>query len=88
MSNNLLKTAPGNEDNHYTGSIQPIEFIENQGLGFHEANAIKYLCRWKKKNGIQDLEKAVWYIQRLIECTKEKADREVIKEDYIMRDPL
>jgi hypothetical protein len=30
------------------------------------ANALKYLCRWKKKNGIQDLEKAVWYIQHLI----------------------
>lgn len=30
------------------------------------ANAMKYLCRWKKKNGIQDLEKAVWYIQHLI----------------------
>lgn len=30
------------------------------------ANAMKYLCRWKKRNGIQDLEKAVWYIQHLI----------------------
>lgn len=30
------------------------------------ANALKYICRWKHKNGIQDLEKAQWYIQRLI----------------------
>lgn len=31
------------------------------------ANALKYICRWKHKNGIQDLEKAQWYIQRLID---------------------
>ena len=31
------------------------------------ANALKYLCRWSKKNGVQDLEKAKWYIQHLIE---------------------
>ena len=30
------------------------------------ANAIKYLWRWKRKNGVEDLRKAVWYIQRLI----------------------
>ena len=30
------------------------------------ANAIKYICRWNKKNGIEDLKKAEWYLQRLI----------------------
>ena len=34
------------------------------------ANAIKYLCRWKKKNGVQDLDKARWYIDRLIKHFK------------------
>ena len=29
-------------------------------------NALKYLCRWKKKNGLQDLKKAEWYLNRLI----------------------
>lgn len=29
-------------------------------------NVIKYICRWKQKNGIQDLEKAKWYIDHLI----------------------
>lgn len=33
-------------------------------------NAIKYLCRWKNKNGIQDLEKAMWYLQHLINVLK------------------
>lgn len=31
------------------------------------ANMIKYACRWNKKNGIQDLEKLIWYAQHLIE---------------------
>lgn len=30
------------------------------------ANIIKYICRWKHKNGIQDLEKAQWYLKKLI----------------------
>lgn len=30
------------------------------------ANVIKYICRWNKKNGIEDLKKAEWYLQRLI----------------------
>lgn len=33
-------------------------------------NAIKYLCRWKNKNGIQDLEKAMWYLRHLINVLK------------------
>ena len=33
---------------------------------FCTGNAIKYLCRWKKKNGLQDLKKAHWYLERLI----------------------
>ena len=31
------------------------------------ANVIKYVCRWYKKNGVQDLEKAKWYLQHLID---------------------
>lgn len=34
------------------------------------ANALKYICRWKHKNGVQDLEKARWYIQHLIDHVK------------------
>lgn len=37
-------------------------------------NVIKYICRWKKKNGLQDLKKAKWYLEYLINYleTKEK----------------
>lgn len=44
-------------------------------------NIIKYACRWKKKNGIQDLEKILWYTQHLIEYLKRMEKVEVEKEN-------
>ena len=52
---------------HYThGSIECIDVIEDWQFGYHEGNALKYLCRWKHKNGVEDLKKARWYLDRLI----------------------
>lgn len=60
---------------HYsTKQIQPIQYIEANNLGFHEANVIKYITRWQDKNGLEDLEKAKWYIDRLIQLQKEHND--------------
>lgn len=62
-----------NHPTHYTsGEIECIDAIEaaTQGLTGIEAvctgNAIKYLWRWKLKNGSEDLQKARWYIDHLI----------------------
>jgi hypothetical protein len=56
------------DGDHYKNlPIQPIEFIHANGIPFCEANAIKYLCRWRNKNGIADLKKAKHYIELLIE---------------------
>lgn len=61
-----LETQVGG--NHYKDlKIQPIEFIHANNIPFCEANAIKYLCRWRHKNGKQDLLKARHYIDLLIE---------------------
>ena len=46
------------------------DFIHENGLGFAEGNIIKYVCRWREKNGIEDLEKAMRYLQLLIVYTK------------------
>lgn len=54
-------------DHYRSMKIQPIDFILANNIGFCEANAIKYLCRWKSKNGIEDLKKARHYIDLLIE---------------------
>jgi len=49
---------------HYKGpGIQPVIFCEHNRLPFSMSNAIKYLCRYKTKNGRQDLEKALHYIE-------------------------
>ena len=54
--------------NHYKDmAIQPVEFIEKNGLGFLEGCVIKRICRWQSKNGVEDLEKAKHEIDLLIE---------------------
>ena len=57
---------------HYNaGKIEVIDFIEDQNLGFHLGNVIKYVCRAKHKGKeMQDLEKALWYLQRYIDKVK------------------
>jgi hypothetical protein len=52
---------------HYDYSIQPVDFIMANDIPFCEGNVIKYICRWKLKNGRDDLEKAKHYIQILID---------------------
>ena len=43
--------------------IQPVEFIVKNNLAFLEANVIKYVCRHRNKNGIEDLNKAIHYLE-------------------------
>jgi len=64
--------------NHYKNmAIQPVEFITINDLGYIVGNIIKYVCRYKFKNGIEDLRKARHYIDMLIESElkKESQDR-------------
>lgn len=51
---------------HYKSAIQPIDYIDANSLGFHEGNVVKYVTRWRKKDGLQDLLKARDYLDRLI----------------------
>jgi len=58
-------TFPQNKQiggSHYKSfRIQPYEFISKNDLSFFQGNVIKYVCRYKDKNGIQDLEKIKHY---------------------------
>lgn len=47
--------------------IQPVQYIHANGIGYFEGNVIKYVSRWRVKNGLADLEKARHYIELLIE---------------------
>ncbi len=59
-----------NHPSHYTdGKIEVIDFIEEKKLNFHRGNAVKYISRAGKKDPtkeIEDLKKAVWYLDREI----------------------
>ncbi len=69
-----------NHPKHYNqGKIEVIEFIEDQGMGeaFCLGNAIKYIARAGKKHPgtfIEDLEKARWYLDRIIEVAKARRE--------------
>jgi hypothetical protein len=52
---------------HYQGVIQPWDAILAWGLGFLDGNAVKYLARWRKRGGVEDLKKARHYLDKLIE---------------------
>ena len=66
MSEDAMKYEVGG--NHYKRMvIQPIEFILKNNLGFCEGNVIKYITRYRHKNGKEDLLKARHYIDLLIE---------------------
>lgn len=56
--------------NYYGSGIDVIEFCLRNNLTFMQGNVIKYVTRYKYKNGIEDLEKAKEYIDRLIEFEK------------------
>lgn len=53
---------------HYkTLSIQPGEYIRKNGIGWYEGNAVKYITRHKQKGGRQDIEKAIHYLELVLE---------------------
>ena len=71
-----------NKPEHYTNSsIETIDMIESiTAEGFHyylEGNILKYLARYRHKNGIQDLQKALWYLNKLIEVQHDTANGDV-----------
>lgn len=71
IENSVRTPTPGhdpvNSPAHYTyGKIEVIDAIEGLALGFHEGNVVKYVARFRRKDGLTDLLKARWYLDRLI----------------------
>jgi hypothetical protein len=63
-----LETQIGG-DHYQKLKIQPLDYIQANNLGFIEGNIIKYVTRYKDKNGVEDLKKAQHYLNYLIETT-------------------
>lgn len=66
-----------NHPNHYTGKYECIDVMaETQGVeavkNFCICNAFKYLWRHGKKNGVEDVKKAAWYLNKFIELEEKK----------------
>lgn len=87
MYNDMYKIAESevaedlvNHPKHYkaVNGLETIDVIEafTENLKGIEAtdtgNILKYMCRWKEKNGLQDLEKARWYLNHLIDHVEKK----------------
>lgn len=68
ISNNGIETIDVIEA--FTSDLKGMEAVDT-------GNVIKYICRWKHKNGIQDLQKAMWYLNHLINYV-EKNEKENI----------
>lgn len=81
--------------NHYkSGKYEVIDIIDEftKDLTGTEAvctaNAIKYVLRWKKKNGVQDVKKAIWYLTHLVEqLENDEAQRKRCQESIDKEDP-
>ena len=52
---------------HYQLAIQPVDYIMENGLDYLQGNVIKYVTRYKDKNGVEDLDKAIHYIEMIKE---------------------
>jgi|13_taG_2_1085334.scaffolds.fasta_scaffold02427_4 hypothetical protein len=64
---------------HYTQGIECIDYITSKNMNFLEGNVVKYVTRYRMKNGLEDLEKAKWYLDRLIrDYNKREEDNENI----------
>lgn len=58
---------------HYNmGKIEVCDFIVDQNLDFLEGNVVKYVTRYKHKFGLTDLQKAKWYLNKLIKTVSQK----------------
>ena len=74
-----IANDPVNHPSHYTsGKIEVIDFIEDKHLGFCLGNAVKYISRCQLKYGgkkrIEDLEKAIFYLNRQVKEWEEEND--------------
>ena len=55
-------------------SIQPWDYVAANNLGYFEGSAIKYITRWRNKGGIADIQKAIHFLEKLIELESPALD--------------
>lgn len=84
-------TQPLANDKQYGGShykkygdLQPWDVITAWNLGYLDGTALKYIARWKDKNGIEDLRKAIHFLEKTIEVYgKEKQYNAILDKPFV-----
>jgi hypothetical protein len=73
--NKVAEDNTNTNPSHYKqGDIEVIDFILDQKMDYLTANVQKYIARWRFKDGICDLRKARWFLDKLIEQQLENSD--------------
>ena len=67
-----MKNKDNISPNYYKEGIQVTDFILSHNMEWCEGNIIKYVTRYKAKNGLEDLKKAKWYLEKLIKKIEEE----------------
>ena len=65
---------------HYKSPIQHWDYVLANELGYFEGQITRYVTRWRKKNGLEDLLKAQHFLTKLIEVTQAEMERQRIEE--------
>ena len=76
MATNTLNTSEINPSHYKQGKIEVIDFILDQKMDYLTASVQKYLSRWRFKDGICDLRKARWFLDKLIEQQLENSEED------------
>ena len=75
---------------HYKGEYQHWDFVVDTGQGYLDGCVTKYVSRWRKKNGVQDLEKALHYFEKAKEIEPHHPsvlylEKKLIKKPSLLR---
>ena len=71
MELELKKMDKINHPPHYNKGIETTDYICSWDMNFCEGNVVKYVTRYKYKDGVDDLRKALWYLKKLIRENEE-----------------
>lgn len=73
--------------NHYKqyGDLQPWDVVIKWNLGYLEGTALKYIARWRDKGGIDDIKKAIHFLEKLVELNTPVSNPVPINTSYILK---
>jgi len=77
VATDTLSMSETNPSHYKQGKIEVIDFILDQKMDYLTASVQKYLSRWRFKDGICDLRKARWFLDKLIEQQLENNEEDI-----------